>query len=130
MKRGRVIGTAAVGLAIAAAYCAWRGLFAMAAWERVTRTLCDAFFIPAVVLLGLGALMYVSNEGFFDVATFGMRSMLWLFHPAGEKARNRQDFAEYRAQKHENPARPGVLLAVGGAFLMISLVFNVLNLMA
>ena len=130
MKRRHVIGAAAVGLLIAAAYSIWRGLFAITAWERVARTLCDAFFIPAVLLLGLGALMYVSNEGFFDVATFGARSMLWLFRPAGAQARQKESFADYRAAKHQNPAQPGFLLAVGAAFLLVSLIFYILNIMA
>ena len=85
------------------------------------RSLCDGFFVAAVLLLGVGGIKAVRNKGTFDVAGFGLRHVVDITIPAFRRE-EKEDLHQYRERKAlERKSSVGLLLA-GGVYLAISVI--------
>ncbi len=62
------------------------------------RYLSDGFFVSTVIFLGLGVLLWVSTTGFFDIFSYGFKSLLVLFSPL-KKASEHPHYYEYKCEK-------------------------------
>ena len=91
------------------------------------KILCDAFFVPGVVFLAIGALILVSNGGFFDGIAYGVKTAFCALVP-GLKLKKGESYADFKARKQENrkPAAVKAPFITGCAFAAISIVFLVL----
>ena len=87
--------------------------------------LADGFFIPAVLLLGIGILSWLASTGQFNGIKYASYVMVERFKP--HKGQKPLSYAEF-IEKH-GPAQRGSLLhlfAPGLYFLLISFIFNAL----
>ena len=112
----------AIGAALAL-WVAWgQGLGGVnAAWAM--RTLSDGCFVSAVLLGGLGVLVWVATTGFFDIFTYAGKSLLVLFSPMRQPEKLKK-FYEYKADKDEKRKKADfTLIIVGAAFLVLSFAF-------
>lgn len=73
-----------------AAYLAWHHL-------------CDGFFVVAVMYVGIGSLMWISNTGFFDIFGYAVRFILNRFTPS----RRDEKFTYYDYKCEQNDKRDG-----------------------
>lgn len=82
-------------------------------------SLCNGFFVAAVILLGVGGLRFVRNKGAFDVAGFGFSSVLRITFPFlyGNKE---EDIHEYRERKAQERKDAGGLLTAGAVYMVLS----------
>ena len=89
------------------------------AWNA--RYLSDGFFVAGLLMTGVGALVLVASTDFFDIFTYGFKSLLVLFTPL-KKPREHMTFFDY---KQERAGRRGgkqfFLLFTGLAFLLLAL---------
>ena len=46
--------------------------------KAIYHILTDAFFVPGVVMAGFGLLVFSTNEGTFDMLTYGVRRLFIL----------------------------------------------------
>ena len=103
-------------------------------WSRemeLSRRLCDGFFVPAVVLLGLGGIKFVRNEGAFDVAGYGLINTVYTMLPMlrPEQYRHRDEtMEEYRQRKEEKRRSAAPELRAGLVFLVLSVIMLVIYL--
>ena len=106
-----------MGAAVAAA------IFAMNLSREygVLRSLCDGLFVAAVFLLGIGCIKAVRNKGGFDVAGYGLRSVVDMAIPVLRRA-EKEDMQQYRERKaQERKSSVGLLLA-GAVYLALSVI--------
>lgn len=83
-------------------------------------SLCNGFFVAAVMLLGVGGLKTVRNKGAFDVAGFGFSSVIKIALPfLGDN--KEEDIHEYRERKAQERKGAGGLLAAGAVYMALSL---------
>lgn len=90
--------------------------------------LSNATFITAVFYCGVGVLAWISTTGFFDIFSFGFKSLKYLFTPA-KRDRSEGGYYEYAMEKREKnrtKMSTGFILVIGIVFLVISIVFLVL----
>lgn len=116
--------TLAVGLLIAGLVACYRGFAfgADAAWNM--RYLSDGCFVSTVLLCGVGGLVLISTAtDFFDMISYGFKSLLVLFTPL-RKPSEHQSFFDYKTERaaRRTKAQP-FLLAVGLVFLAASFAF-------
>ncbi len=87
----------------------------------------DGATMSAIILLGAGGLMFVANEGFFDIFSYGFRQMFCSMF--GKKANACNDFPGYKEQKRisreERPKLYLSALVVGVIFLIVMLVLRI-----
>ena len=115
-KRRRLLTCLAAGAVLAAAVCALnvsRGY----GWSR---SVCDGFFVAAVMLLGMGSIRAVSNRGAFDVAGYGLRMAIELALPVLRRE-EKEDIHQYRERKEAERKSPAGLFGAGAVYLVLSL---------
>lgn len=94
--------TVLIGLAIAVGVMLARDGFNapdQAAWLSA---LSDACFVPGAVLCGVGLLMFVANDGFFDMINYGVLKVLKLVQSEEKRAAMPKTFYDYRVLKDAN----------------------------
>ncbi len=87
--------------------------------------LCNATFVTAVFYCGVGLLAWISTTGFFDIFSYGFKSLKYLFTPA-KRDRSEGGYYEYAMEKRErkkSKASTGFILVIGVVFLALSIVF-------
>lgn len=83
-------------------------------------SLCNGFFVAAVMLLGVGGIRAARNKGTFDVAGFGLSWMAYTAFPFLRGDREEEDIHEYRQRKAQERRGAGGLLAAGAIYLALS----------
>ena len=111
--------TLTVGLAAGVAIAWAKGVFAQTDPASVFHILCDCFFAVGTVLCCAGLLIFSSNEGTFDMLSYGVSSFLDLFRAKSKKKYD--TFFDYRESKADKKIRFGFLLICGMIFLAASL---------
>ena len=99
-----------------------KGLFSKTDQSDIYKILSDACFAPAVVIGGIGIIVFVDNNGVFDIIIYGVKLAINAFSRDISK-RKYKSFYEYRVAKHEKDRPYGFLLLVGGFFLILSTIF-------
>lgn len=111
-----------VGLAIAIGVAFARGFSFQLPIKQMMQCLSDGFFVAGLLELGMGALIWVSTTGFFDMISYGFKSMLVLFTSL-KNPKEHQNFYDYKTERDEHRGKTNfVLLIVGGALIVLSLV--------
>lgn len=118
--------TAGIGLLISLAVLGTRGAYTADIGSlEMAGYLSDAFFVPGILILGFGCLVFVSAEGSFDGLLYGLKLFADKFR-FGRFAREHklESFGDYKARKAEK-GKPsfGFMIIVGLVFLAISAAF-------
>ena len=87
--------------------------------KTLLRCLCDAAFVPAVILLGVGGIKAMRNKGLFDVVGYGLSSTVQLFIPA-LKRQEKEDLYQYRERKEASRKPADGMMLAGVAYLAAS----------
>lgn len=83
--------------------------------------LCNAFFVPGILLSAFGALFWVSNTGFFDSVSYAVHVMGHMFWPFAKS--KRKSYYDYKMEKAEKRAAvPAFIFIVGVFYLALSLI--------
>ena len=113
-----VVAIAAIAVMIAVS----RGLSLELPYQLNARYLSDGFFVVGFLLTGMGALIWISTTGFFDIMTYAVKSFLVLFTPI-KKPKEHPSFFDYKEQREERRGKPRFLmLIVGVIYLALSVI--------
>ena len=129
-KRGarRYLIASAIGIAIAVGVFIARGGFEYTETVHVLQAFCDACFVPGILLMGFGALLFCADDGLFDMLNYGVMKVINLTR--SEKRRNAfpKTFYDFRKMKSENRNGGfGYLLIVGGVFMALAVMFLIFS---
>lgn len=116
--------TFGLGFAVVLFMSIGNGVFDQTKIAQIFAILTDSFTVPTVVLLGLGGLMFVSNEGGFDALSYGITSFIDMFRK--EKKNKFKSFYDYKEAKAERNLEFGFLLISGLVFMVITVVMLLL----
>ncbi len=88
--------------------------------------LADAFFVPGIIVLLFGALVWVSTTGFFDAISYavgiGVKALL-PFMRRGEQ----EKYYDYKIRKGEKRISGYSFLLISGAiYLLVGVIFTIL----
>ena len=110
-----------IGLMFVILICCLKNVFKLETSKEVFHVLVDAFFAVGCVIFCLGAIAYSSNKGAFTMLGYSMKRFISLFSKKMDSSISRS-YAEYRAQKLDNPKPVLHLIIVGTVYIAISLV--------
>ena len=113
-----------IGFALAFWLVYSKGIFNQTETAIILQILADGFTLPAVLYLGIGGLIFVSNEGAFDFLTYGMTSFLDLFRK--EKKNQFTSFYDYAESKKGERLGFGVMLICGIIFSALTAIVLVI----
>lgn len=96
--------------------------------ERAFVDFVDGATLSMIVLLGVGGLMFVSREGFFDVFSYGFKQMFTAMF--GKKANEYNDYPGYKENmKTKREASPKLFVSVllsGAIFLILMIILRII----
>ena len=114
----KLLITLAVGL-LGVAFVAWyKDILNQSQLVDIYHVLCDAFFVVGVVITGFGLLVFVNNEGAFDMMVYGVQSFVDLFRKQSQK--KYVTFYDYRMSREGKKMKFGFLLIGGAVFLVVA----------
>lgn len=89
---------------------------------------CDATFIGSAVMIGLGALLWVSFSGGFDIFGYSCCTLRTSFSKNVEKDyENFMDYVEVKKEKRKKKDKIYLdMFIVGGLFLIITIILRVI----
>lgn len=128
--RGQWIGgavTAVLGGLAAWGILAGRHLSELTDPAERYRAWCDAFTVPGVIILMFALLTFVAGEGTLNGVTWILKRAVRMLIPG--KGLKQQSYREYLAERSERKkdGRPYLFLyVVGGAFLLVGIIFLIL----
>lgn len=86
--------------------------------------LCDACFVPGVLLLGVGGIRYTGTKGLFDMMSYSIKHVFYTAFPgAAPMGQENEDLYEYKARKDEKRRDPWDLIWSGLIYMILALVF-------
>jgi len=123
----RYLASLAAGVALGAALFIGRGGLALREDRAVYQALCDACFVPAAALLSIGLLVFVANDGLFDIFGFTIMRATAVFHSREARAALPKTYYDYHRMKHDGRKADSrfllfsglTLLALAFAFLLL-----------
>lgn len=116
LRKNSLITDFSVGLAVTA------GVFALGMYRgySVLRCFCDGFFVAAVLLLGVGGIVFARNKGSFDLAGYGLSSVFFTIFPSLRR-RDKETPIEYIERKRDTRKPATELLISGAVYLVLTL---------
>ena len=114
----------AAGIAVLIMYSS--GLFEVTDDLTRFKLLADAFTVPGVILLCIGALVWVSTDGMFDGFTYAAKRLGSLIPFYGKNYKHERYYDYVMRKRGKRISGYGFILIVGAAFVAIAVVFTVL----
>lgn len=91
------------------------------------QTLCDAAFVSGLLLFSIWLIALSWYHGSLDIFLYSFALMVAPFQKEqNDHDKEKRDFVTYREQKKLERRAPTHLLVVGGAFLILSVIFYIL----
>ena len=126
MKMIKVLVELALGLLIAFLIAWYQGVFVVTEVSDIVMAIGDGFTVAAVLYLGMGALIWISTTGFFDIFGFAFKKAARVFIPA-MFIDSEGNFYEYKIKSEEKRKTftQHTSLLIGLAFLVISIILTI-----
>ncbi len=114
-----------IGLIVFIGIISARNIFTEESTKEIYRILSDGLAIPGVVITGIGLLVFLSNEGAFDIIGYGLILFIGKFKK-NVSDRKYETFYDYKLAKHANKNSFAHILLVGLFFLALGILFTIL----
>lgn len=118
--------TAAIAFAVGVLIALSRGIFQEDELDMIITIISDAFFIPGVLLICVGLIVYASNEGLFLSIAYGFKAIGRTITAKKDEKLMEEKYHEYYARQMEKKTKCKHFLIVGLVFVVISLLFVVI----
>ena len=112
--------TAGIGLIVAALIIFGKGAFSQKEIKETYKIIADGFFVPGILFVCFGLLIFSSNEGTFDMLAFGVK---WLKNTFKKNMPRMESFYDFKEARHEKSKSFGYICIVGLFFVAISALF-------
>ena len=96
---------AIVALVIVSAVSLRQGFSLSQPLRESCRDLSDGFFVAGLMMTGIGVLNLIGSTGFFDIFSYGVRTLLSHFTPQ-KSGRDFPKYYDYKMERAENRKPP------------------------
>ena len=94
------------------------GLFLIDVPSEIAAILCDAFFVPGILLTMVGCLIWIATTGFFDSIGYAVKVGMHIILPFINKG-ERKSYYDYKMEKDEKRGKTPIFVFIVGAFYLI-----------
>ncbi len=121
MRRlGKYLITMTVGALLVFWIAYTKDVFSQTEPGVVFHILCDAFFVAGTLITAAGLLIFTTNEGAFDMLSYGVKAFVDLFRR--DKLRKYDTYYDYRTARASKKFPFAFLLICGVVFLAVAFV--------
>ena len=115
-----------IGAALVLLFLDLNGFYLAETMLEKYKLIADAFTIPGVIFIMVGALVWVSTTGFFDILSYALGRAARSLIPGGA-AKEAESFHDYKARKVDARfSGYAFILYTGLLFLVVSIIFTIL----
>ena len=83
--------------------------------------LCDALFVPGILLVSFGLLLFAAGGGVFDMLKFGVIKVFSVLMPKKKREQLPRTFFDFKTEREaKERAKTGHLLVTGLVFLLLA----------
>lgn len=93
--------------------------------QPFVQRLCDGAFVAGVLLVGMGGLKFVRNQGFFDIPSYGISYTIHMAIPALGPLKD-EDLLSYKERKKEERKPAGDMIIAGCVYLVLAAILLVI----
>lgn len=123
----KYIVVAILGVLLTVFVCWYKGFSLDMDRQYMCKVLADATLLPAVILIGFGLLVSLSNFGLFMSVAYSMKRFMSIFSKNYVKQqRNIETYYQYRQARLNNNVSGAFMYIVGIVFLIASIIFTFL----
>ena len=115
--------TTAIAFGVGVLIALSRGVFQEDEIDMVITIISDAFFIPGVLLICVGLIVYASNEGLFLSISYGFKTIGRTITAKKDEKLMDEKYHEYYARQIQKKSKCKHFLIIGAVFVVISLLF-------
>ena len=91
---------------------------------QLMMVLCDAFFVPGILILCLGIMTWIATTGFFDALKYALHVATHTIIPLFTQNKVKQ-YYDFKTECAEHRSKPLVfLIIVGAGFCLVSALFG------
>jgi hypothetical protein len=112
-----------VGIAIFMICALSRELFTGFSIKETMKTLSDCFFIPGIILSGIGGLSWISSIGVYDIFGYGGTTLISHFSRVKEKPESYYDYKQRKEAERKKWLKEA--LFTGLCFLVLAIICTV-----
>ena len=94
------------------------GLFFIDVPSEIAAILCDAFFVPGILLTMVGCLIWIATTGFFDSIGYALNVGMHIILPFINKG-ERKSYYDYKMEKDEKRGKTPIFVFIVGAFYLV-----------
>lgn len=93
---------------------------------RIIVSVADGCFVSGVLVGGIGALVLISGEGFFDLMAYGIGA---LVKALTKKTSEHESFIDYKQRKESERGNKKIwfIAVVGVAFIVLCVILNIIK---
>ena len=115
--------TTAIAFVVGLVLALSRGIFQEEEIDMIITIISDAFFIPGVLLICIGLIVYASNEGLFLSISYGFKAIGRTITAKKDEKLMDEKYHEYYARQIQKKTKCNHFLIVGAVFVVLSLLF-------
>ena len=125
MKKAKFVATLVIGLLLSFAAMWIRGLFDAESVDEIVMAISDGFTVAGLLYLCLGALMWVSTTGFFDIFGYAFKKAAHALFPGmvDNTSANYYDYKVGKLGKRKGFSQHSALV-IGAGFIVISFILT------
>lgn len=117
----RIAIASGIGIAIFLLLMLTRGGFSPEDPAEQWRTICDALFVPGIILMAVGLMLFAADGGVFDMLKFGLQKALSVFMTRKKREGLPETFYDYKEMRDARPrAKVAYLLVIGAVFIVLA----------
>ena len=103
-----------------------RGVLKEADVRGIMRCLSDGFFVAGIISLAGGSFAFAGSRGLLDAFFYTFRKLWVALHKKEYRESHKTSYAEYREKKHEKVKPLLHFFIVGGAFVLVGVLFTII----
>lgn len=112
-----------IGILLAVSVCKFKGIDNVSGNE-VSKILSDAFFVPAVLLTGIGGQLWTSNLGAFNMVSYGTKYFACKVFNKKEFIKKYKSYYEYMMEKNKEQVKFSFIILPGFIFMIMAFAFT------
>ena len=94
------------------------GLFLVNVHSEIAAILCDAFFVPGILLTMVGCLIWIATTGFFDSIGYAVKVGMHLLLPFLSRGESKS-YYDYKMEKDEKRGITPIFVFIVGLFYLL-----------
>ncbi len=123
-EKKEIIITISIAISLSFIFLLIQNIFKLEKSRDILICIINSLFTTGIVIVGFGLLVFVNNEGIFNIFVYGIKSAFNVMRFNHEKQKTKETYQEYCQKRKKN--KFGYIIIIGLIFILISIVIYII----